>query len=123
VPVAAAIASTARLVYLPRYCAPDAPEHDEPDELVMERFTGFLRRMAPGFEPAGVVDWSVQRARVTEPVHALGARPRVAPIWPGVPGLALASTAQVYPRLLNGDSVIGLAEDVAAGAIARLRAG
>jgi hypothetical protein len=37
----------------------------------------------------------------------------VAPIWPGVPGLALASNAQIYPYLLNGDSVMGFAEEVA----------
>jgi hypothetical protein len=37
----------------------------------------------------------------------------VAPLWPGVDGLALASNAQIYPYLLNGDSVMGFAEEVA----------
>jgi hypothetical protein len=67
------------------------------------------------------VDWTVQRARLVEPVHTLGAGRRIAPVWPDVPGLALASNAQIYPRLLNGDSVVGFAERVAAGAAARLR--
>jgi hypothetical protein len=30
-----------------------------------------------------------------------------------VPGLALASNAQTYPRQLNGDSVLRFAQDVA----------
>ena len=109
-----------RLVYLPRYCDPDAPELSEPDEAVYDRFVGMLERIAPGFTRDEVVEWTVQRAKVVEPVHAIGARPRVAPVWPGVPGLALASNAQVYPRLLNGESVVGLAGDVVAQAAVRL---
>jgi len=34
-------------------------------------------------------------------------------VWPAVPGLALASASQVYPRLLNGESIVGMAERVA----------
>jgi len=44
----------------------------------------------------------------------------MAPIWPGVEGLALASNAQIYPYLLNGDSVMGFAEGVAADVGRRL---
>ncbi len=109
-----------RLVYLPKYCDPDAPEQHEDDGVVFERFTGMLRRISPAFDPADVVHWTVQRARLVEPVHALGAVPRVAPMWPGVAGLGLASNAQIYPRLLNGDSVIALAEDAAGQAARRL---
>ena len=54
--------------------------------------------------------WTVQRAPLVEPVHARGVEPRVAPVWPASQGLALASASQVYPRLLNGDSVIDMAE-------------
>ena len=41
-------------------------------------------------------------------------------MWPGVEGLALASASQVYPRLLNGDSVVRMAESVATEALAHL---
>jgi protoporphyrinogen oxidase len=102
------------LVYLPKYCAPDAPEQSEPDESVYTRFTDYLAHLSPGFDREEVVAWTVQRARLVEPVHTMtGARLRMAPIWPGVEGLALASNAQIYPQLLNGDSVMGFAEDVA----------
>lgn len=104
------------LVYLPKYCDPEAPEQSEDDESVYRRFTDYLARLSPGFSRDEVVDWTVQRAKLVEPVHQVrsGPEPRVAPIWPGVEGLALASNAQIYPYLLNGDSVMGFAEEVAA---------
>jgi protoporphyrinogen oxidase len=112
-----------RLVYLPKYCEPDAPEHSEPDDVVIRRFEAMLERIVPDLRSEDIVARTVQRAKVVEPVHARGTRPRVAPVWPGVPGLALASAAQVYPRLLNGESVVSLAEDVAAQAAGRLGLG
>jgi hypothetical protein len=111
-----------QLVYLPKYCDPAAPEQSEDDESVYRRFTDYLARLSPGFSRDEVVDWTVQRAKLVEPVHQV--RPeggnRVAPVWPGVGGLALASNAQVYPQLLNGDSVMGFAEEVASGVAGRL---
>jgi len=110
------------LVYLPKYCDPDAPEQSEDDESVYRRFTDYLARLAPGFSRDDVVDWTVQRAKLVEPVHQLRSDDgvRVAPVWPGVEGLALASNAQIYPYLLNGDSVMGFAEDVAGEVAAKL---
>jgi len=110
------------LVYIPKYCDPDAPEQSEDDESVYRRFTDYLARLSPGFSREEVVDWTVQRARLVEPVHAMRADGpmRMAPIWPGVDGLALASNAQIYPNLLNGDSVVGFAETVAAEVTAQL---
>jgi protoporphyrinogen oxidase len=110
-----------RLIYLPKYCDPGAPEQTEDEASLYARFTEGLARVAPGFSHDDVVDWTVQRTRLVEPVHAAGTTPRVAPIWPGVPGLALASASQIYPRLLNGESVVEMAETVAAQAIERLR--
>jgi protoporphyrinogen oxidase len=111
-----------RLVYLPRYCDPDAPEQTEDDRAVFERFVGMLERVSSTFRRDDVVDWTVQRSRLVEPVHPVDAEPRVAPVWPGVPGLGLASATQIYPRLLNGDSVVDMAERVAGEAIERLAA-
>jgi protoporphyrinogen oxidase len=110
------------LVYLPKYCDPEAPEQSEDDESVYRRFTDYLARLSPGFSRDEVVDWTVQRAKLVEPVHQVrgDSAPRVAPVWPGVPGLALASNAQIYPYLLNGDSVMGFAEGVAEETAERL---
>jgi protoporphyrinogen oxidase len=110
------------LVYLPKYCDPEAPEQSEDDESVYRRFTDYLARLSPGFSRDEVVDWTVQRAKLVEPVHRIRSEgePRTAPVWPGVKGLALASNAQIYPYLLNGDSVMGFAEGVAAEVADRL---
>jgi protoporphyrinogen oxidase len=111
-----------RLAYLPKYCDPSAPEFSEDDESIYRRFTEMLERMAPDFRHEDVVDWTVQRAPLVEPVHALGHEPRVAPVWPdGVEGLGLASASQIYPRLLNGESVVEMAEQVAGEALAHVR--
>ena len=109
-----------RLAYVPKYCEASAPEFTEDDEVLYGRFTDMVARIAPGFRHEDVVSWTVQRAPTVEPVHARGAVQRLAPVWPGVPGLGLASAAQVYPRLLNGDSVVRLAEEVAVQATERL---
>lgn len=111
------------LVYMPKYCAPDASEQSEDDDSVYRRFTDYLARLSPGFRREEVVDWTVQRAKLVEPVHRLGEGHGIgiAPVWPGVEGLALASNAQIYPYLLNGDSVIGFGESVAAEVAERLR--
>ena len=90
------------------------------DATIYERFTAMLRTMVPDFTDDDVVDWTVQRAPLVEPVHARGHSPRTAPVWPGVEGLGLASASQVYPRLLNGDSIVRLAEQVANETSARL---
>jgi protoporphyrinogen oxidase len=102
------------LAYLPKYCERSAPEFTEDDQSIYDRFTAMYKRLAPEFSHDDVVAWTVQRAPLVEPVHALGTNPRVAPVWPGVDGLALASASQIYPRLLNGDSVVRMAEGVAA---------
>ncbi len=107
-----------RLVYVPRYCDPDAPDQTESDQSIYDRYTAQVARVLPSFSHDDVVGWTVQRARLVEPVHELGFR--LAPIWPGVPGLALASNAQIYPWLLNGNSVMAFAESVADDAASRL---
>jgi protoporphyrinogen oxidase len=109
-----------RLAYLPKYCESSAAEFTEDDESIYRRFTEMLERMVPDFSHEDVVDWTVQRAPLVEPVHARGHEPRVAPIWPEIDGLGLACASQIYPRLLNGESVLGMAERVAAEALERV---
>jgi protoporphyrinogen oxidase len=108
------------LAYLPKYCEASAPEFTEDDQSIYDRFTAMLSRLAPEFRHEDVVAWTVQRAPLVEPVHARGTTPRTAPVWPGVEGLAMASASQIYPRLLNGDSVVRMAEQTAAEVVERL---
>ena len=64
-----------RLVYLPKYCEAGAPEFREDDRSIYDRFTDMLARLAPDFRHEDVVDWTVQRAPLVEPVHARGTTP------------------------------------------------
>src|SRR5262249_50104736 len=59
------------LVYIPKYCARGAREQSEDDEPVYRRFTDYVAKLSPGFSRDEVVDWTVQRAKLVEPVHTV----------------------------------------------------
>ena len=63
----------------------------------------------------------MQRARLTEPLHLLGGAQNIPPRF-DVPGLALASTSHVYPEIVSGQAVIGVADRVVEGILERLPA-
>ncbi|MFT4035873.1 MAG: FAD-dependent oxidoreductase [Patulibacter sp.] len=115
-----------RLVYVPRYCEAGSETFGLDDDAVYARFIAMVRKLAPHFREEEVLDWTVQRAPIVEPVHQLGHEPRVAPRWPrgadgaAIDGLALVSASQIYPRLLNGESVVQLAEEAAEEIAGRL---
>jgi hypothetical protein len=75
--------------------------------------------MFPAFREEDVIAAQVARPRVAEPVHPVGA---VKPDPFAVPGLVLASSAQVYPDIVHGQAILGVAEQIAAGLEARLPA-
>ena len=69
--------------------------------------------MFPGFDPAtDVIAAQVARARVAEPIHRFGSHERATDLFPA-PGLAVASSAQVYPDIVHGQAILGVAERVA----------
>ncbi|MDQ8044906.1 MAG: FAD-dependent oxidoreductase [Solirubrobacteraceae bacterium] len=111
-----------RLVYVPKYCDTASEAYGLSDQEVYDRFTAKLAQLSPQFRHEDVLAWTVQHGPTVEPVHPMGKVPRVPPFDRGVDGLMLASAAQVYPRLLNGESVIDLAEDVAKIVAARVKA-
>jgi hypothetical protein len=83
---------------------------------------GHVRTMFPGFSPDDdVLASQVARAQVAEPVHTLGGEGRLPDMFPA-PGLAMASSAHVYPEIVNGQAAIGVAERLVEGLVPRLRA-
>ena len=81
-----------RLAYLPKYCDPDSPSSAR----TTSRSTVASPPCSPAWRRRSTTTtwsaWTVQRAPLVEPVHALGHLPRTAPLWPaGVDGLGLAS--------------------------------
>lgn len=102
------------LVYLPKYVDGTSPLLDAPEDEVLDRFVADLRRIFPDFDPdADIIASRVMRARLAEPVHPIGAGGGVPGTFdPAAPGIAFASTAQIFPTVVSGQATIGLADAV-----------
>jgi hypothetical protein len=109
------------LLYVSKYVDPGHPDQDRPAGDVAEKYLAHARRIFPDLSDEDVLDLSLQRARITEPVHLVGGEKRLPDLFPA-PGLALASTAHVYPEIVSGQAVIGVADRVVPGILARLGA-
>jgi protoporphyrinogen oxidase len=107
------------LLYAAKYVDPDHPDLTRPSEDVQHDYLGYVRTMFPDLRDDEIDAIRVQRARMVEPVHQLGGAARIPDMFP-VPGLALASTAHVYPEIVNGQAVIGVANRVLSGLFERL---
>jgi protoporphyrinogen oxidase len=112
-------AAEGHLVYLPKYVNPDSPELEKSTSDVRREYLGHLKTMFPAFREDDVIAAQVARARVAEPVHPVGS---VKPDPFAVPGLVVASSAQVYPDIVHGQAILGVAEKIATGLEARLPA-
>jgi protoporphyrinogen oxidase len=100
------------LVYLPRYVTSTNPILDAPDEEVYDTFMRGFRRIFPDFDPeTDLIAHRVLRARLAEPVHGIGAGAGVPGTFDDAfPGIAFASTAQIFPTVVSGQATIGLAD-------------
>jgi protoporphyrinogen oxidase len=107
------------LVYAAKYVDPSHVDLARPEADVAADYLGYVERLFPRLDRAAVQAVSVQRARMVEPVHTLGGRKRIPDMHP-VPGLSLASTAHVYPEIVNGQAVIGVADRAVDGILRRL---
>jgi protoporphyrinogen oxidase len=101
-----------RLLYVPRYVLPDSPELDRPSKELTDEYLGHVRRMFPAFDPRrDVLASTVARARRAEPVHRAGVADRL-PGYLAAPGLAVASSAHVYPDIVHAQSIVGVANQL-----------
>jgi protoporphyrinogen oxidase len=107
------------LVYASKYVDPSHADLDRPVDEVERDYRGYAKRIFPDLRDDEILGTVVQRARVVEPVHLVGGASRLPEIFP-VPGLALASTAHVYPELVSGQAVTGVSERVVPGILERL---
>lgn len=105
------------LVYLPKYVNPDSAELEKSTSDVRREYLGHLKAMFPDFRDEDVIASQVARARTAEPVHPVGS---AKPDPFAVPGLVVASSAQVYPDIVHGQAIFGVAEQVAAGLESRM---
>jgi protoporphyrinogen oxidase len=109
------------LIYAAKYVDSASAELKRPPDELDAEYRGHVATIFPDLHPDEILGSVVQTARIVEPVHLLGGQKRIPELFP-VPGLALASTANVYPEILNGQSVIGLADRLVAGLVERLPA-
>jgi protoporphyrinogen oxidase len=107
------------LVYAAKYVDPSHPDLSRAPEELEASYLGYVRTIFPHQRDEEILASIVQRARVVEPVHLLGGEKRIPDMFP-VPGLALASTANVYPDNVNGQAVIGVADQLVEGLLDRL---
>jgi len=107
------------LVYAAKYADPMHTDFDRPAEEIEQEYLAHVRQIFPSLGPSDVLGAVVQRARITEPVHLLGGAKNLPDMFP-VPGLALASTTHVYPEIVSGQAVIGVADRVVKGLLEQL---
>ncbi len=107
------------LLYAAKYVDPSHPDLKRPEDEVAKEYLAHVRTIFPTLSDDDILGVVVQRAPAVEPVHTLGGAKLLPSKFP-VPGLALASTAHVYPEVVNGQAVIGVADDVVEGLLERL---
>lgn len=101
------------LVYLPKYTAPGSAWQEKGDDEIRSIWMESLRQMFPDFDADSIVEMPVGRHRYVEPLHPLGGLTDIPAVRAPVDGLFVATTAQIYPALTNGESVTRHAMDVA----------
>jgi protoporphyrinogen oxidase len=106
------------LLYVTKYVDPSHPVLVQPVEEVKAEYLAHVRTIFPDLRDDEILGSVVQRARVVEPVHKIGGAARLPDPFE-VPGLVLVSTAHVYPEIVNGQAVIGVADRAVAGILAR----
>ena len=109
------------LLYVTKYVDPSHEDLKRDQDELRTAYLAEARTIFPTLRPDEILSTSVQRAPAVEPVHLLGGAARLPSMFPA-PGLALASTAHVYPENVNGQAVLGIVEKVVDGILARLPA-
>jgi protoporphyrinogen oxidase len=107
------------LVYLPKYTSPGSEWQNMPDEQIKAIWIEYLERMFPEFDRSHVRYFLVHRERYVEPIHRLNETHLIPPVKTPIENLFLATTAQIYPALTNGESVTRFARETAEEIIRR----
>lgn len=101
------------LVYLPKYTAPGSPLQKTTDAEIKDIWIRYLELMFPQFDRSWIRYFLVHRERYVEPLHSLNETHFIPSVKTPVKNLYLATTAQIYPALTNGESVTRKAREVA----------
>ena len=111
------------LLYVPKYVAPDNPDLDRPADEIKREYLDHVRTMFPALRAVGHHRLAARaRPRRRADPHGRRVRPTAESLFPA-PGLATASSAHIYPELVNGQAVLGVAETPIAGLLERVGQG
>jgi len=101
------------LVYLPKYTAPGSMWQQKTDDEIKNIWLENLQAMFPGFDTLWVRYFLIHRERYVEPLHKLNETDSIPGVKTPITDLFLATTAQIYPALTNGESVSRHAREAA----------
>jgi protoporphyrinogen oxidase len=107
------------LLYIAKYVDPSHSDVRRDPADVAADYLSYARTIFPSLADDEILGTVVQRAPAVEPVHLLGGANRLPTMFPAS-GLALASTAHVYPETVNGQAVLGIVDRVVDGLLERI---
>jgi protoporphyrinogen oxidase len=107
------------LLYVTKYVDPSHEDLRRDAAELEAAYLAHARTIFPSLADDDILARVVQRAPAVEPVHLLGGAGRLPTMFPA-PGLALASTAHVYPENVNGQAVLGVVDKLVEGVLERL---
>jgi protoporphyrinogen oxidase len=108
------------LLYVTKYVDPSHDDLRRDPEEIRASYLEHARTMFPSLTDDVILGTVVQRAPAVEPVHLLGGAQNLPTMFPA-PGLAMTSTAHVYPETVNGQAVLGVVDSVVNGVLERLQ--
>jgi protoporphyrinogen oxidase len=97
------------LIYLPRYCDPEADAFTWSDDTLRELFLSGLSSMFSGFHESQVKAFQVSRVRLLTPIASLGYSQRVPPMKTSVRGVYTVNASQILNGTLNVNETLQLA--------------
>ena len=98
-----------RLVYLPRYLAPDDSFASKSDDDIRDVFLAGLRRVFPDLRDEEVLAFRISRVRNVMPIPTVDYSQKVSSFTTSVPGLFLVNSSQIVNGTLNVNETVGLA--------------
>jgi protoporphyrinogen oxidase len=95
-----------RIVYLPRYTAPDNDWMGVSNDDIREAWLSHLKGIFPDFRETDIMHFEVSRSRYAEPVYSLNMLNHAPGVQTPYTGLYLANSSQVYPDLPTSEATI-----------------
>jgi protoporphyrinogen oxidase len=114
-----------RIVYVSHYVYPDEPIYRWDSRQVFEHYRPGLRRVQPAFDDEWIERQFAFRDDYAQPIVDVGYHRRLLPLESPLPGLVVATMAQIYPEDRGTNYAVRIGERAAqtllAGALARAR--